>query len=64
MTKDDVVDRLGEPDAILPRQMMMTSFIWQCSHCQKVFYFAQPVTPPAPCFCGGIAFEKISRSIQ
>lgn len=59
MKKEDVIGRLGEPDKILSLSEGMRSAAWRCSTCGKVFEFQSPVRPPAPCYCGGIAFEKI-----
>jgi len=62
VTEQDVVARLGEPDAVLPASRMMTSTAWLCSQCKTLHEFDAPVRPPAPCHCGGIAFEKRKRS--
>lgn len=58
MDQRDVVALLGEPDRILPRGRMMVSAKWFCSTCAKLHTFPEPVRAPAPCECGGIAFEK------
>ena len=60
----NVVERLGEPDAIIPRRLMMTSVRWKCSKCLLVLDFDIPVKPPAPCQCGGIAFSKELRPLS
>lgn len=57
MYKADVVAMLGDPDRILPRGHGMLSRVWCCAICRKLYTFAKPVRPPAPCECGGIAFE-------
>lgn len=61
MTEQDVVDLLGEPDAVLPAGSGMTSTAWLCSACNRLHEFDEPIRPPAPCDCGGIAFEKRNR---
>ena len=59
MNKGDVIAALGEPNRILPRGSRgMVSAAWFCSTCCKLHTFPEPVRPPAPCECGGIAFEK------
>lgn len=60
MDKSDVIAKLGEPDRILSRGQGMVSRAWFCPKCCKLHTFAEPVRPPAPCECGGIAFEKRS----
>jgi acetone carboxylase gamma subunit len=61
MNEHDVINQLGEPDAVLPASQMMTSTGWLCSNCKTLHEFDAPVRPPAPCRCGGIAFEKWAR---
>ena len=61
MNEQDVIERLGEPDAVLPPGRGMTSTAWLCSACKRLHEFDAPVRPPAPCGCGGIAFEKRAR---
>lgn len=61
MDKREVLERLGEPDRILPPGKGMVSTAWLCSNCCKLHTFPEPVRPPAPCECGGIAFEKRSE---
>ena len=61
MNEQDVIDRLGEPDAVLPARMGMTSLAWRCAHCKALRQFDTPVRPPSPCRCGGISFLKQSR---
>jgi len=61
MNRDDVIAAMGEPDRILPRgRLGMVSTAWFCPTCCKLHTFPEPVRPPAPCECGGIAFEKRS----
>lgn len=60
MDKSELLARLGEPDRILPRGRGMVSTAWFCSTCCKLHTFSEPVRIPAPCECGGIAFEKRS----
>lgn len=62
LNEQDVIDRLGEPDAVLPARLGMTSAAWLCSACKRLHEFDAPVRPPAPCGCGGIAFEKRART--
>lgn len=62
MNEKDVIDRLGEPDAVLPASRMMTFDAWLCSTCKKLHEFDSPVPPPAPCACGGVFFEKRTRT--
>lgn len=66
MTEDDVLDKLGEPDAILtkdsPQRMMSNA--WLCTTCQMLHEFDAPVRVPAPCLCGGISFVKRARREQ
>ncbi len=40
-----------------PVEMQSTG--WKCSSCGKFWAYSVPVKPPAPCECGGIAFEQI-----
>lgn len=61
MNEQDVIDRLGEPDEILPNSRMMTSAAWLCSTCKKLHEFDAAVRPPAPCVCGGVFFETRAR---
>ena len=61
LNEQDVIDRLGEPDAIIPSRLGMTSSAWLCSTCKRLHEFETPVRPPTPCGCGGIAFEKRAR---
>jgi hypothetical protein len=61
MDEQDVIDRLGEPDRVLPVSRMMTSAAWMCGQCKVVREFDEPVRPPAPCGCGSVFFEKRSR---
>ena len=61
MNKRDVIERLGDPDAVLPASRMMTSLAWLCSKCKTLREVEEPVRPPATCRCGGIAFEKQTR---
>lgn len=58
MNDSDVIALLGEPDRILPPGKGMVSRSWSCTTCRKLHQFPEPVRPPAPCECGGIAFEK------
>jgi hypothetical protein len=60
LNKSELLTRLGKPDRILLRGQGMVSRAWFCSNCAKVHTFTQPVRVPAPCECGGIAFEKRS----
>ncbi len=62
MNEQDVIDRLGEPDAVLPPGRGMTSTAWLCIACKRLHEFDEPVRPPAPCGCGCIAFEKRART--
>ena len=62
MTEQDVIDRLGEPDAVVPARLGMTSAAWLCSQCKKLHEFDAPVRPPAPCACGSVFFEKRARA--
>jgi hypothetical protein len=62
MDEQDVVDRLGEPDAVLSAGRGMTSVAWLCSGCKRLHEFDTPVRPPAPCECGGIAFVRRART--
>ncbi len=64
MTEQDVIDLLGEPDAVMPAGRGMTSAAWLCSTCKRLHEFDTPVRPPAPCECGGIAFEKRPRTLH
>jgi len=62
MNEQDVVERLGEPDVVVLASRMMTSAAWLCSTCKKLHEFDSPVRPPAPCACGGVFFEKRTRT--
>jgi hypothetical protein len=64
MNKADVLRILSEPDRILPRGMGMVSRAWSCSTCRKLHQFPEPVGAPAPCECGGIAFEKRAPTVN
>jgi hypothetical protein len=59
-TKAEVLAMFGEPDKIYPpgTRPPMLSTSWYCCSCAKVHTFPEPVKCPAPCECGGIAFEK------
>ncbi len=61
MDKQDVIDRLGEPDKVLPPGGGMRSVAWRCSTCKVTRQFDAPVRPPAPCGCGSVFFEKVAR---
>jgi hypothetical protein len=62
MTEHDVIDRLGEPDKVLPPGGGMRSTAWRCSACKVTLHFDAPVRPPAPCGgCGSVFFEKAAR---
>lgn len=43
-----------------PARSPMMSAKWFCCGCAKLHELPEPVRPPAPCECGGIAFEKRS----
>lgn len=58
MDERDIIAALGPPDAILPARLGMVSTEWLCSQCCKLYVFDKPVRPPAPCECGGLAFER------
>lgn len=64
MAENDVIDRLGEPDAVIPKRLAMTSTTWLCSTCKKLHEFDALVPIPTPCSCGGIFFEKKVRVLQ
>ena len=55
LTEADIIAIFGPPDATTER---MLSTQWLCSQCGKLHVFDEPVRPPAPCECGGIAFES------
>lgn len=63
MNKEDVLDRLGEPDKVL-KSGGMVSTDWMCSKCNHLHSFDTPVRPPAPCACGSIFFSKKARVLQ
>lgn len=64
MNEQDVIDRLGEPDKVLPPGSGMMSAAWLCSKCKKLHEFDEPVRPPAPCDCGSVFFEKRAKVLH
>lgn len=64
MNENDVVNKFGEPDEVLPVSRMMTSDAWKCGKCETMHVFDAPVRPPAPCGCGSVFFYKCAKVLH